>query len=113
MSNVNNSENIIQKAVGLLISALQGEYSDTRDLAVVQLVLLGEKCIPYLVSYLRKQEKNEEDIVEYNMLKDKALKTVVYLLGRHGSMCILPFDVLTSEFRFRCGGRMQRNRVYR
>lgn len=46
----------------MLIEVLHGEYSDTRQLAVVQLVLIGEKAIPPLISFLKKEDKMEKDL---------------------------------------------------
>ena len=61
----------IKKVVGMLIEVLHGKYSDTRDLAVVQLVLLGEKAVPYICSYLRKEADLENDLKNYSDYIDK------------------------------------------
>ncbi len=45
------------KLIDMLIEVLHGEYSDTRALAAIQLVLLGNKSIPPLLNYLEKEEK--------------------------------------------------------
>ena len=46
----------------MLIEVLHGEHSDTRDLAVVQLVLLGNKSVAPLLNYLEKEEKMHFDL---------------------------------------------------
>lgn len=61
----------IKKVVGMLIEVLHGKYSDTRDLAVVQLVLLGKKAVPYICSYLRKEAHLENDLKNYSDYIDK------------------------------------------
>lgn len=61
-----NNDELIRKVVGKLISVLHGEYSDTRDLAVVQLALLGKKAVPHLCSYLRKEADMENDLMIYH-----------------------------------------------
>lgn len=61
-----NNDELIKKVVGKLISVLHGEYSDTRDLAVVQLALLGKKAVPYLCLYLQKEVDMENDLIIYH-----------------------------------------------
>jgi hypothetical protein len=46
----------------MLIQVLHGEYSDTRELAVVQLVLIGEKSIQPLIAFLKKEDEMEKDL---------------------------------------------------
>jgi hypothetical protein len=58
-------ENSVKKLVGMLIEVLHGEYSDTRDLAVVQLSILGEKAVPYLSAYLEDEADKENDMIKY------------------------------------------------
>ena len=60
-----------RKLVGMLIEILHGEYSDTRDLAVVQLALLGEKVVPYICSYLKKEGELESDLIEYHKINEE------------------------------------------
>jgi hypothetical protein len=55
-------EQTINKVINLLIQILHGEHSDTRDLAVVQLVLLGKKAVPPLTSFLKKEDELREDL---------------------------------------------------
>ena len=43
-------EEPLKKIVGLLISVLGGDHSDSRDLAIAQLVQLSLKSIQYLNS---------------------------------------------------------------
>jgi hypothetical protein len=47
--------------VGMLIQVLHGEYSDTRELAVVQLVLIGNNAIKPLEAFLGKEEEWQRD----------------------------------------------------
>jgi hypothetical protein len=65
----------IGKVVGLLISVMQGEYSDTRDLAVAQMVLLGDKALPHLTAFLRREEKLEEEIVAYDIVYQRRMRS--------------------------------------
>ncbi len=55
-------EQTTDKVAGMLIQVLHGQYSDTRELAVVQLVLMGKKAVPPLMAYLEKEEALEQDI---------------------------------------------------
>ena len=64
----------IRQAVGKLIQVLHGEYSDTRDLAVVQLAVLGEKAVPYILSFLKKEADLERDFVEIHKIWCRILK---------------------------------------
>ena len=50
------------KLADMLIQVLHGQSSDTRELAVVQLVLMGKKAVPPLMAYLKKEEALEQDI---------------------------------------------------
>jgi hypothetical protein len=50
------------KLAGMLIQVLHGQSSETRELAVVQLVLMGKKAVPPLMAYLEKEEALERDI---------------------------------------------------
>src|SRR4030042_2076948 len=61
-------EDLIQKLTGMLIQVLHGEYTDTRELAVVQLVLLGDKCVPYVCSYLEREAEMENDLITHHKL---------------------------------------------
>jgi hypothetical protein len=56
------SDETTNKLVGMLIQVLHGEYSDTRDLAVVQLVLLGNKSVKPLLTYLEKEEHMQTEL---------------------------------------------------
>ena len=58
----------------MLISVLHGEYSDTRELAVVQLVVLGEKAIPPLTAYLKKEDEIEAGLELKGSLQGEALR---------------------------------------
>ena len=60
-----------RRLVGKLIEVLHGEYSDTRDLAMVQLAHLGEKAVPYICSYLEKEAELENDLIKYHKLFTK------------------------------------------
>ncbi len=53
----------------MLIEVLHGEYSDTRDLAVVQLVVLGNKSVAPLLNYLEKEEKMHFDLESQSIQK--------------------------------------------
>ncbi len=57
------------KIIGKLIEVLHGEHSDTRDLAVVQLVLLGNKSVAPLLNYLEKEEKVHFDLESHPVQK--------------------------------------------
>lgn len=50
------TEETTNKLIGTLIEVLHGQYEDTRQLAVVQLVLLGNKSVKPLLAYLDKEE---------------------------------------------------------
>jgi hypothetical protein len=50
------------KLAGMLIRVLHGQSSEVRELAVVQLVLMGKKAVPTLMAYLEKEEALERDI---------------------------------------------------
>ena len=50
------------KLAGMLIQVLHGQSSDIRELAVVQLVLMGKKAVPPLMAYLEKEEALEQDL---------------------------------------------------
>jgi hypothetical protein len=60
-----SNEESLKDIVGTLISVLHGKYSDTRELAVVQLALLGEKATPHICSYLKDEAKLEEELIKY------------------------------------------------
>ena len=62
------NENSVKKLVGMLIEVLHGEYSDTRDLAVVQLAILGEKAVPYISAYLEELADKVNDMIKYDEL---------------------------------------------
>lgn len=62
-------DRILRKVVGKLIEVLHGEYSDTRDLAVVQLALLGNKSVPYICSFLEKEGDLERALIEFHKLR--------------------------------------------
>ena len=64
----------IRQAVGKLIQVLHGDYSDTRDLAVVQLAVLGEKAVPYILSFLKKEADLEIDFIEAHKIMCRILK---------------------------------------
>jgi len=53
-----------RKIVGKLIEVLHGEYSDTRDLAVVQLAILGSQAVPHICAFLKKEGDLERDFVK-------------------------------------------------
>jgi hypothetical protein len=55
-------EQTTNKLAEMLISVLHGQQSDSRELAVVQLVLMGKKAVPPLMAYLEKEEALEQDI---------------------------------------------------
>jgi hypothetical protein len=57
-----------RKLVGMLIEVLHGEYSDTRDLAVVQLSILGNRAIPFISSFLEQEAEKENDMIKYFQL---------------------------------------------
>ena len=62
------NENAVKKLVGMLIEVLHGEYSDTRDLAVVQLAILGEKAVPYISAYLEELADKVNEMIKYDEL---------------------------------------------
>lgn len=66
-----NDEKKTRKLVGMLIEVLHGDYSDTRDLAVVQLALLGQRAVPYICSYLKEEGELEKDLIEYHKMHEK------------------------------------------
>jgi hypothetical protein len=45
----------------MLIEDLHGQYSDARELAIVQLVLLGDKSVKPLLAYLEKEERMQAE----------------------------------------------------
>jgi len=59
------NESNLKKLVGMLIEVLHGEYQDTRDLAVVQLSIFGEKAVPYIPSFLEDEAEKESDMIKY------------------------------------------------
>lgn len=63
-------DRILRKVVGKLIEVLHGEYSDTRDLAVVQLALLGNKSVPYICSFLEKEGDLERDFNSFHKISE-------------------------------------------
>ncbi|MGA2681347.1 MAG: hypothetical protein ABSF44_06040 [Candidatus Bathyarchaeia archaeon] len=72
---VGKNEDSVKKLVGILIEVLHGEYSDTRDLAVVQLSILSEKAVPYLSAYLEDEADKENDMIKYfELYKDWCVK---------------------------------------
>lgn len=66
-----NDDRILRKAVGKLIEVPHGEYSDTRDLAVVQLALLGRKAVPYILTFLKKEGELEQDFIDYDAISNR------------------------------------------
>jgi hypothetical protein len=73
------NENSLKKLVGMLIEVLHGEYSDTRDLAVIQLSILGEKAVPYISAYLKDEAEKEADMIKYfELYKDWQIKDQKY-----------------------------------
>lgn len=65
------NDRVIQKVVGKLIEVLHGEYSDTRDLAVVQLALLGRKAVPFILSFLKKEGDLERDFSYFHEIRER------------------------------------------
>jgi hypothetical protein len=72
-----NEERRIMKAVGLLISELHSKYDGTRKIAIAQLILLGDKAVPYLNSFLDKELDLEKDLKKYQEANTKANKDMV------------------------------------
>jgi len=62
------NENAVKKLVGMLIEVLHGDYSDTRDLAVVQLAIIGEKAVPYISAYLEELADKVNEMIKYDEL---------------------------------------------
>jgi hypothetical protein len=62
------NENSLKKLVGMLIEVLHGEYQDTRDLAIVQLSIFGEKAVPYISRFLEDEAEKEGDMMKYFVL---------------------------------------------
>jgi len=67
-------EESLRKIVGLLISVLGSEYSDSRDLAIAQLVQLAPKSIQYLNSYLMDESNILKDIAKLKEVANKSFK---------------------------------------
>jgi len=63
------SEEIKNKIIDMLIEVIHGEHSDTRHLAVVQLVLLGNKSVNPLLTFLEKEEKVHFDLESKSIQK--------------------------------------------
>ena len=60
MSQMN--EETTNKLVGKLISVLHAKSSDARDLALVQLVMMGDLAIQPLLAYLQREEDFQNDL---------------------------------------------------
>ena len=55
-------EQTTNKLVELLIKVLHDQYSSPRELALVQLVLMGDRAIQPLKAYLEKEEALQNDL---------------------------------------------------
>lgn len=56
------NEQTTNKLVDILIQVLHGQLSDSRHLALVQLVVLGDKAVQPLRAYLEKEEALQNDL---------------------------------------------------
>lgn len=96
------------KAVGILLSELNSQYEGTVNLCTAQLILLGDKAVPYMTSFLMDKINMQMDLIDY-IKKRKKINDKWDKMGneryipKNSAKCEMTIKYLESKFKEKWG----------